>query len=242
MSKSKENDSVRRRNIQKPSINIFKLLSLILILVFIYLIPTVIKKLIIIKSIDCHSQIGDCPEELTNYFSYLLKSDYKYAKSQIEKFLDNNFTVKDYLVQYQIPSTVRIDLVVKTPKFAIKSGNYFYLIADDSIADTSSLPSLILSGAQFKPGEYLDKENVFALEILNKVSVLFEVVEAKKQKEGLTITLKNTLIIYFPLRGDADALIGALRLIYSRLNEENKGIRMENIREIDLRYKNPVLR
>lgn len=205
-----------------------------------------IKKLIIIKKIDCQCQLGGCPPELSNSFTYLLGSDYKYTKAQIEKNLENNFTVKDFLVQYKIPSTVNIDLVVKTPKNAIRSGNYFYLIADDfqvlSVGENSNLPTLQMKNVQLNPGDYLDNEGKFMLEILNKASFLFEVVEAKKQSDSLTLIVKDTPIIYFPLEGDTDVLIGALRLIYSRLNEENKGIRMENIREIDLRYKNPVIR
>jgi len=39
-----------------------------------------------------------------------------------------------------------------------------------------------------------------------------------------------------------DSLVGGLRLIFSRLNDGSQGIRMEDIKEIDLRFKNPVLR
>ncbi len=48
--------------------------------------------------------------------------------------------------------------------------------------------------------------------------------------------------MHFPLEGDIDTLVGSLRLIFSRLNDEGEGIRMEDIREIDLRFNNAVLR
>ena len=54
--------------------------------------------------------------------------------------------------------------------------------------------------------------------------------------------IENRILVRFSLEGDIDVLAGSLRLIFSRLNDETTGIRMGDVSEIDLRFKNPVIR
>lgn len=233
------------RRQKKAKFDIFKLLSLLLILIFVLLIPTIIQKLIKIKTIDCVTQYEACPEEFG--FSLYLLSDYKIAKKEIEKSLSNNIQVNNYLIQYKIPSTIKIEVNIRKPKYAIKNiNNNYFLVGSDglvlNIKSESILPTLVKDDAQYKIGDNISVADRIALDLIEKVSWLYFVNSGKIEGGELKIVLNEGQIVRFPLEGETDLLVGSLRLIFSRLNEEKEGIRMNDIREIDLRFKNPVLR
>ena len=233
------------RRHSKQKLDVFKLLSLFLILIFILLIPTIIQKLIKIKTIECVTQYETCPDEFG--FNLYLGSDYKIAKREIEKSLNNNIQVNNYLLQYKIPSTIKIEINIKKPKYAIKdSNNNYYLVGSDglvlNIKNESSLPLLIRDDAQYKISDNISATDRFALDLIEKVAWLYSTDSGRVEGKELKIVLNEGKIVRFPLEGDSDFLVGSLRLIFSRLNEEKEGIRMNDIQEIDLRFKNPVLR
>ena len=233
------------RRHSKQKLDVFKLLSLFLILIFILLIPTIIQKLIKIKTIECVTQYETCPDEFG--FNLYLGSDYKIAKREIEKLLNNNIQVNNYLLQYKIPSTIKIEINIKKPKYAIKdSNNNYYLVGSDglvlNIKNESSLPLLIRDDAQYKISDNISATDRFALDLIEKVAWLYSTDSGRVEGKELKIVLNEGKIVRFPLEGDSDFLVGSLRLIFSRLNEEKEGIRMNDIQEIDLRFKNPVLR
>ena len=63
--------------------------------------------------------------------------------------------------------------------------------------------------------------------------------------DSLVIELDSGTKVLFPLEGDKQILLGALRLIDSKVTtegEELSGVDGQVVETIDLRYKNPVLR
>jgi len=235
---------VKRRSKTK-NLNIFKILSLILIVFFMLSTPYVVLKLIKINKIECISQYGDCNGVLDNNLSVV--GSYKDTKENIEQILKHNIKVKSYVMQYKIPSTLEIEIDLKKPKFAIKNkDSRYYLIDEDKlileISNESNLPVLVSSDFNKNIGDEVDDIHLFALKIIEKNAWLYSVKTGVLENNELKITLKEGVIVHFPLEGDIDELIGSLRLIFSRLNDEGEGIRMEDIREIDLRFNNAVLR
>jgi hypothetical protein len=55
----------------------------------------------------------------------------------------------------------------------------------------------------------------------------------------LLVELPGQIRVIFPLEGDSDILLGGLRLIYSKIKEDGN---LAGYSQIDMRYKNPVLR
>ena len=207
--------------------------------------PYVVLKLIKINKIECISQYGDCNGVLDNNLSVV--GSYKDTKENIEQILKHNIKVKSYVMQYKIPSTLEIEIDLKKPKFAIKNkDSRYYLIDEDKlileISNESNLPVLVSSDFNKNIGDEVDDIHLFALKIIEKNAWLYSVKTGVLENNELKITLKEGVIVHFPLEGDIDELIGSLRLIFSRLNDEGEGIRMEDIREIDLRFNNAVLR
>ncbi|EKE06119.1 MAG: hypothetical protein ACD_19C00079G0024 [uncultured bacterium] len=226
------------------NINIYKYLSIFLICIFIYLVPTVIKKLIRVNKIECASQYGSCTEDL-GYKIYEL-SDYKTAKDGLQKLFDKNIQVDSYLIQYKIPSTIKIDLVLKKPKFTIKNLNsdYYLIDKDGLILDIEKESNLIVLNSEvvYSIGQKISEKDMFALNIIEKVGIISSISNSEIKNGILEIKTNGGILVKFPTEGDIDVLVGSLRLIFSRLNDETGGIRMEDVHEIDLRFKNTVLR
>jgi len=236
---------IRDRSKFQINLNIFKILSILLIVIFIFLIPTVVKKLIKINKIECTSQYGICDENIVNTIPP--SGNYKDTKKYIEEEFSKNIQINTYLIQYKIPSTLKIEIDIKKPIFSIKNSSLVYYLIDKngvviSTATESSLPSINIDNAQYNIGQKISDGDRFALDILEKVSFLYKIDKGQSDGKELKIKLNEGLIARFPLAGDVDVLIGSLRLIFSRLNENVNGIRMEDTREIDLRFKNVVLR
>lgn len=237
-----------RRKSSKIGLNIFKLLSILLFLTFVLSIPLIIQKLITIKKVECRSQYGACPADILFSLPYFEGVDYRFAKSEIKRILDDNLTVESYLTQYQIPNALAIDLVIKKPKLAIlvsKDGLY-YLISKDGVVlekvGETNLPTVVKESGSFNLGDRIVDKDSFALKIYEKVTSKYTINSANLEKNELKIKLNDGPVVRFPLEGDLDSLTGSLVLIFSRLNDGSEGIRIEEVHEIDLRFKNPVLR
>lgn len=237
-----------RRKRGKRKYNYFKIFSVILIIIFIALLPTTINKLVKIKSINCSSQYGECPEEIINNLQFTINNDLNAAKKQIEQELQDSFLVDSFLIQYKIPSTLDLELIIKKPKYALKDKNSdrFYLLDKDGVVleqhIQTNLPFIEAENLKLDLGTNVSNKLLFSSKILHSLNWQYQVSGGEIRDEGLFIKLPNGPFVIFPTDGDDLALIGALRLIYSRLNQSDKGIRIENVREIDLRFKNPVVR
>ncbi len=223
---------------RKQNFNIFKVLSIVLIIIFIILIPTIIQKLIKINKIECSLEFQKCP--------YISNGNYRDTKKQIEQQFKNDIQINNYLIQYKIPNTIKIDINLKKPKYAIFNGSKYFLIDKDGLiieeSSETNLPTLNKENVNLVIGEKIGEKDKFALSIINGLAYLYSINSGNIINDELKVTSSEGIIIRFPLEGDKDVLLGSLRLIFSRLNDETKGIRIEDTKEIDLRFKNALLR
>lgn len=224
--------------------NIFKILSIILILVFILSLPLIIQKVIKIKKIECISQFGNCDGLMANRLQ--TTDNLTNSKKQIKQILDQDIQINSYLIQYKIPSTLKVEINIKKPKYAVFYNQKYFLLDNDGLilseAGETNLPTLVVSNFNNNIGDIISNSMLFSLRLIEKVAWLYSVKIGTLTDNELKITLKEGVLVHFPLEGDIDTLVGNLRLIFSRLNDEGEGIRMEDIREIDLRFKQPILR
>jgi hypothetical protein len=68
---------------------------------------------------------------------------------------------------------------------------------------------------------------------------MYQVRDFTVQDDSLLVELPGQIRVIFPLDGDSQILLGSLRLIYSKIQNEGNP---EKYSQIDLRFKNPVLR
>lgn len=205
-------------------------------------------KSIKINNVVCITQYGLCDENLLNELNLVKGRDLKNSKSYVENILKSDVAINDYLVQFKIPSTLDVEINLKKPKFAFfdLSNNKYYLLDKNGlivdVVDYTNLPVVKINSLNLEIGQELSNKNKFALDILSYLNYLYSIDEGIIEKESLKVRSNEGVNIIFPLEGDIEFLIGGLRLIFSRLNQSSEGIRMNDIREIDLRFKNPVMR
>lgn len=225
-------------------INIFKYLSFLLITLFVLSIPLVIKKIIIINKIECFSQIEDCPPDLFQKLQASNGRDYYVVKKYLSDVLNNSFNVSNYLIQYKIPSTVKIDITVKKPKFCIKYADKLFEIDKNGLVLGEVVRcdlTVINSNLSVRVGKEVDSKIKSALLVFEKVDYLYDPNNIRLLDNEFRMDINNKTVI-FPYDSDIDVLVGSIRIVFSRLNDESQAIKMDEVHEIDLRFKNVVIR
>lgn len=232
----------------KPNVDIFKYLSILIIFTFILFSPIFVQKFIPIYKINCTTSRSSCPPEHISDLNTLLPGNLHDTKIKIQKKLESDLTVSDYLIQYQVPDSIKVDVVFKTPKYAIKTndGSYYLVDKNGSVVKKSSETGLPFLSADektnFEIGNGVSKNYYTALQIIQKVAWLYSIDKTLINENELDVYLKDGLLVRFSLDLDVDVSVGSLRLVFSRLNDESRGIKMSDIKEIDLRFKNAILR
>lgn len=219
-----------------------KILYIVLILVAVMLIfgwPFFLK-----IGIKCQSQFGECPSEvLRDLQNYKNKSLYS-AKAGISKSLKKNYLVSSYILQFKLPNVVLVQVVVKKPVFALQNkaaGMVALTDIDGKVLSTNkqtTLPVIDIDHELPKPGDYVGDNNLFALKLISGVNEMYQISLGQLINDTLVVDLTGPIRVIFPLEGETEVLLGALKLIYTKTQGDLAG----KFTQIDLRYKNPVLR
>lgn len=211
-----------------------------LVLLILALSPFFIKVKII-----CKSQFGGCPSEIQSITGKSSNKSIFAAKREIKKNLSGNYLVSDYSFQFKLPDILLVNLIVKKPFAAIvdNTSKNAYLVGADgkilSVSGGTTLPAVFTDNINKKPGDNIEGGQLFALKIVSGVFEMYQVRSGILQNNTLLVELPAGTRVIFPLEGDTDILLGSLRLIYSRIQSADYA---GKYKEIDLRFKNPVLR
>jgi len=211
--------------------NISKIVIPAVIVIFVVLIFFLVPRLIKIAKIECESQYGVCPEEAQLAISNLQFTNLSEAKKQVKNSLKDNLLISDYSMQYAFPDKLKISILLKKARFAVynkDSGEYLLVGGNGQVlgsTDSTSLPTVVQSG---------DTPNLLALSLMEGVFAMYQIGEGEIVSDSLVVELPSGKRVIFPLGEDKDkeVLLGSLRLIFSNVQDK----------EIDLRFKNPVLR
>lgn len=203
---------------------------LIFSLFFLFL---VLPRLIKVKKIECYNQYGLCSNEFLIKVNPVLNDSLDTAKKKITEEFKNTKLIGKYSFRFKLPATLRIDLILKKPKYAILNKNTSEMVLVDSEgvvlekAGNTNLPYIIVSG------DLSANKKMFALEIIYGIYYLYQVKSGEIVNDSLEVKIPEAGKIIFPLEGERDILLGSMKLILSRAGK---------FKEIDLRYKNPVIR
>ena len=195
--------------------------------------------------IDCKSQYGDCPEQISVKLNPFNGKSLFSAKRGIKKALSSDFLISDHSLQYKIPNILRVELLVKKAVVAFRDGKTgSFVLADKegivlSRAQDSALPVITLEEDLPGVGQNISQANLFALNLAVGTYQMYQIRESVVQDGSLLVELPGQIRVIFPLEGDSEILLGSLRLIYSKLREDGN---LAGYSQIDLRYGNPVLR
>lgn len=221
------------------------LILFILIVGGIILIP---QTLIKVQKVECESQFGECSYETAKKLDSIKGKSLLDSKKEAINVLKNESLVSDFSVHFKLPSTLEIDLLIKKARFAIadsESKNIELVTGEGEvvgITENTSLPKVVKTGNLKNVGEKVSEEDFFTLQIIDTLFYLYQIKEGKIKEGGFQVPFPQGFLVIFPLTGDKDRTLGALRFILSGLNQTSKDSRMKNISLVDLRFKNPVIR
>lgn len=196
-------------------------------------------------NIDCRSQYGTCPKEVTDKINLFNGKSLFTARNSVSKILKSDFLVSGFSLQFRIPNILQTEVLVKKPVIAFKDNGSDYMILVDtegkvlSEASDSALPTITGITSLSGVGQKVSDKDIFALNLANGVYQMYQVRDFTVQDDSLLVELPGQIRVIFPLDGDSQILLGSLRLIYSKIQNEGNP---EKYSQIDLRFKNPVLR
>lgn len=225
------------------------LIIIFLSLAVLFGIVGIVPKLIPIRDISCSSQFGDCNNNLIGRINSIELNNYFDVKKKLREILNTSSDVNEYSIRFVFPSKFKVDVIYDEKKFAIqnKSLDSYAILSSDgevlAILPETNLPSIETEMVLPGVGEKVDAKTLFALNIVERLNA-YRII-AEMDDTQLLVTTDSGVRVIFPLVGDKDVLLGTFVLIMSRLQEMKEESRIENIEsieEIDLRFKNPVLR
>ena len=195
--------------------------------------------------VDCKSQYGNCSSVVASEINKSQNKSLYLAKTNIKKIIKSNLQISNYSFQYKLPNILVVNLIVKKPSFSIFDirNNQSALLDSEgnvlSITQDSVLPQVQVAGDLPKVGEKVSNEILFALHLQSGVFDMYQIRIGEIVENRLTVVLPSQIKVIFPLQGDVDILLGSLRLVYAKIES---GTQTQKYSEIDLRFKNPVLR
>lgn len=208
----------------------------VVFVVVLVLSPFLITEFLIKVKIECLSQFGQCPSEINSKLKTLNPKNLFNSKKNVTKILKTEALISDFSMQYKLPNILLVNLLVKKPMFAIKdvsSGKIFTVDINGNILSevvSTTLPTVIQND---------QKVNIYILNLMLGIYQMYQVGYGTIVNDALVVDIHHGLRVIFPVRGEApEVLLGALRLIYSKVTTEYAQV----YSEIDMRYKNPVLR
>lgn len=196
-------------------------------------------------NVECKSQFGDCPAEIVTKLKMLNSKSLFKVRNESGKILKTNFLVSEYSTQFKLPNIMLVNIISKKPIFALKnsSNGQFELIDNKGtvlvFADNSGLPTVSKSELNYKIGDTISGDDLFALNLISGVYQMYQIGYGTITNDALVVDMGTGVRVIFPLReNESEVLLGALRLIYTKVINNYLGV----YSQIDMRYKNPVLR
>jgi len=218
---------------------LFFIIGITIVIGFFLLLPFFVK----VKTV-CVSQYGACPPQIELGIENKTPASLYSTKNKIKKFLKSQLIVSNYSTQFKLPDILIVNIIIKKPSFVLKNdSNQEILIDKDGFVlgtgYNSALPEIDLTGNLKKVGEIIDQDQLFALNLISGVNEMYQVRTGEIQDNTLVVELPSGIKVIFPLNGDSQVLLGSLRLIYSKIQNNNQNVKYS---QIDLRFKNPVLK
>jgi cell division septal protein FtsQ len=182
-----------------------------------------------VRCLGCSSEIASLVDEKkgTSYFE---------AKRSLSSSFKENRRVNTYKIKYIMPSTLQVELVEKKEELALKFADDRYFLFDQNAvllgeATETRLPTIQI--LELPRNDHM----VNGLKLFSQLKKHYGVTNAKMDKFGLSVSLREAKEVVFPLEGDIDVVLGSLEVVLLQLNR----VTQNHTIVVDLRYKNPVV-
>ena len=211
----------------------------ILLVFFLFFPFLVLPRIVKIRAVECYNQYGLCSNEFLIKVNPALGESIDTAKKKITEEFKNTKLIDNYSFRFKLPTTLRIDIILKKSKYALSNKNRNEIAVLDNKGtvlektDKTNLPYVVTDDSLPNIGETIDAKKRFSLELVYDIYYLYQVKSGEIVNDSLEVKIPEAGKIIFPLGGERDILLGSMKLILSRAGK---------FKEIDLRYKNPVIR
>ncbi|PIP57575.1 hypothetical protein COX03_02320 [Candidatus Woesebacteria bacterium CG22_combo_CG10-13_8_21_14_all_39_10] len=211
-----------------------------ILLAFFLIVPfLVFPRIVRVRVVECYNQYGLCSSDFMAKVNLASGKSINDAKKMVAEEFKNTKLIDNYSFRFKLPATLRIDILLKKPKYALLNKNTNEIAVLDNKGtvlektDKTNLPYVVTGDNLPNVGEVVESKKTFALELLYSIYYLYQVKSGEIVKDSLELSIPKEGKIIFPLEGERDILLGSMKLILSRAGK---------FKEIDLRYKNPVIR
>lgn len=200
-----------------------------------------------IRSVSCSADhTPSCPSSLLEKLQAFKGSRIFQSERKIRNTLSSEPEVLSYAVKTSPLGDITVRITLREGSIALKpeSSNTYTLYTKDGIlvkeAPDTSVPTVVLK-------EQINTEAVpFVAALSYQLTTILPVSQMTVEGESLKVVLRDNRILLYPLQGDIDVLLGSTLITFSQLNLTEGKLIIDRqavvIREIDLRFKNPVLR
>lgn len=196
--------------------------------------------------VACKSQYGDCPPQVVEKIRPVNSKRMYWARKDLKKTLGSDFLVSAFTIQFKLPNILKVDMVIKKAIFALKdkgSGNIALVDKEGTVlavASSTDLPMVVVTESLPPVGDRVSTGNLTALVLMQGVFKMYQTTTGYIEGDTLVVDLPGAIRVIFPLAGfDSEKLLGSVRLIYTNIRDNQTE---KTYSEIDLRYRNPVLR
>lgn len=214
-------------------------------IVIIFFLPHII----IINKIVCETPLGQCNQKLTELLLPAENLNLRDSRIYIDNALNHSTFAQKFIIHFNLPSTLKISLIERNPKYVIQSGvDKIAEVSKEGMildyADSVVLPHLNTNLNLPPIGSPVEDKLIFALKIEGALANIYPVIKAYSNEDYLDIDLEGGISVLFPLEGDRDMLLGSFVLIYNELTKRVSGTKIDtsSYRVIDLRFTKPILK
>ncbi len=214
-----------------------------IILVVILLVCVFVLK---VRNTSCSASNLTCPSDISTEVHSFQGRRLFGSQKALRNFLSNKPEVKSFSIYTSPLGDIFINLELRKADIALspEGSSVFTLYTKEGVVVRESpgttVPVVILK-------EQLPPEAVsFIVQLSWQLTTILPVQEMTVEGSSLKVVLRDGRFVHYPLSGDIDLLLGTTLATFSQLNLTDGKLIIDKkateIHEIDLRFKNPVLR
>lgn len=225
----------------------FKLILALVLVILLLIAAYILLFRVSLAEVECESQFGPCSQSIDEALGKLSGKPIIPTVRRMQDYLGKEKRIKQYSIRFLVPSKLKAYIVEKKGAAALgKIGlNNYFIVDEEGVVlgkeKSTFLPMInVVDGdLTYGPGSKVSDKLKFAVELTSYMFSVYATKLSTLYEDRIEIVLGSGIKVIFPTNGEIDVLLGSLNLILSRLNNPSSEIR---IGEVDLRYKNPIIR
>jgi hypothetical protein len=215
---------------------------MLLLVISVFVMPEFIR----IKDIECSSQFFVCNKEVEEELSQALGLPQYKLRKKLNNILVRDPKIQEFSLEYIPLRKVRVNVIENKVSVALayKDREEYELLSEDGkiIAKVkdSQAPKILVLGE-------VNKDKIdFSSKILRTLYRAYNIKLGFLYDDRFEVEYESYKYI-FPLEGDHEVLLGSFRFLLSWLNSEAQNSKIsdlgyKNLKEVDLRFNNPVVK